>query len=155
MDVVYIYTLTKNRSMRCYFEKKHLAITSSLKFRSSSSREAAPFGNFGAWLWVARTEGLSTVLISNLQDFSRVPPAPLSKLITAHGGCNEVVFAEYSKIIISGSQCLLFRNGNALPSMREILQYRNVRSVPLLLKKHNKQKQKKKAAYVWWSPVIY
>lgn len=70
-------------------------------------------------------------------------------------GCNEVVFAEYSKIIISGSHCLLFRDGDALTNKCEILQYQNVRSVPPLLEKHNKQKREKaKPVYFWWPAVI-
>lgn len=77
-----------------------------------------------------------------LQEFLQQPYQSLSQGIVS---CNEVVFAEYSKIIIPRSHCLHFRNGNTLANKCKILQYQNVRSVPLLLKNHNKQKKKKKS----------
>lgn len=106
---------------------------------------------FSGIFWVT----VYCVYIKSARFFQELLQQPYQSLSEGIVSCNEVVFAEYNKII-SRSHCLHFRDGNALTNKCKILRYQNVRSVPLLLKKRNKQKKKKeKPVYFWWSSLIY
>lgn len=103
--------------------------------------------------WTLYLSGCSLCLYQSckvFQEFLQWPHRSLSQGIVS---CDEVVFAEYHKIIISRSHCLHFRNGNALTNKSKIFQYQNVRSVLLLLENHNKHKKEKPLYFRWSSPT--
>jgi len=130
-----------------------LAVTSSLKFDGFSSWEAARGVSFvsGGWFSVACAGSLCLCRICEVVQ--ELVPQPRRSSPQGTLGCNEVVFAE-QEAVISRSHCLHFRNGDALAGKCKILQYRNARGIPLLLRKHSKQASKGKAVCFWWWSLI-